>query len=93
MIKKTLNNENLSQLELYYDNILVGKIEYLKTKYNINYSYIYVNPEYRGQKISKQLAYIAYDNYKQHNLKTKVTCKVLRNILENNDEFNEMIFD
>lgn len=88
MEKNIINNTNDSQLELYFDDVCVGRVEYALFDEYIDFKFIFVDPNYRGQKIALQLAKMASDYLKELNVSAKVTCGVLNKILKDNEEFS-----
>ncbi len=86
------NNSDLSQLELYFDENLVGRVEYTLLEEYIEFKYIYVDPNYRGMKISTKLATMAYNYQKEVALPAEVTCGVLNSILKKNSDYNDFLW-
>ncbi len=89
MEKRVVNNKSASQLELYFDDVCVGRVEYTLLDEYIDFKFIFVDPNYRGQKIALKLAQMANDYLKELNTTAVVTCGVLHKILKDNEEFNE----
>ncbi|MFV0425096.1 MAG: GNAT family N-acetyltransferase [Bacilli bacterium] len=88
MKKNIVDNKELLQLELYFEDVLVGRVEYKMYNNYIDYTFIFVDPNYRGQKIALQLAEIAYSHNMESQLKANVSCGVLNKILKENEQFS-----
>lgn len=86
---QTIENFEEQCIELKYGDVVVGRIDYEMEDGLMDYKFIYVHPDYRGQGISLQLTDIAYNHSKVHGCACKVSCRVLRTLLKDNKQFDD----
>lgn len=78
-IKRFLVRENLDE---------IGYVEYDD---DLTLTYLFVNPDFRGQGKAKVIAQAIYQEIKSLNKKVNVTCKVLKGILESDEKYKEIL--
>lgn len=89
MTIQTIENYEQQYIELMYNDVVVGRVDYEMEDGIIDYKFIYVNPEYRGQGISLQLTDIVYEHSKVHGAPCKTSCRVIRVLLKDNKQFSD----
>lgn len=58
---------------------------------NLNLTYLFVHPEFRGQGKAKIIAEGIYQEIKSMDIKVIVTCGVLKDILESDQDYKEIL--
>lgn len=89
-IIEVIDNKDLKRFLVRENLVEIGYVDYIDED-ELCLTYMLVHPEFRGQGKAKIIAQSMYNEVKSQNQKARVTCKVLKGILESDEKYKEIL--
>ena len=89
--KSIVHDQEQSRFVIYVDDQEAGFAEYVQEGNVRDFNHTVVDPEFRGQGLSKPLISEALLETKEAGLKIKASCSAVEAFVEKNPEFKELL--